>query len=106
MEQQKKILNELISISKYEIRKPDDDFFSLYVSYEGTPRKLIDDKSKIILLSDPFSNMGRIYEFPVKAVGYIEEIGTISSENSESVLKIRLWVKKGTVGIESNPFLV
>ena len=74
--------------------------------FEGTPKKHPNDDTLMILLSDPFSKNKEFYEFTVDSVGHIEEIGTITNEEGESALKVRIWIKKGTPAIKAKPFIV
>lgn len=64
-----------------------------------------DDKI-LILMAEPFSKNKEFYEFTVDSIGQIEEIGTITNQDGESALQIRVWVKKGTPAIKSKPFIV
>jgi len=59
-----------------------------------------------VLLTDPFSDDKLFYEFPVSSISFIEEIGTITSVDGRSAQKLRLWIKKGTVGLKYSPFIV
>ena len=67
---------------------------------------IIDKDRKIILLSDPFSEKKFFYEFPVESIGLVEELGTISSDDGKNALQIRLWIKKGTIYLKYEPFIV
>jgi hypothetical protein len=107
MEEQKKFINDIIKHSKFEIAPYHEvnleDKHSIFI---GTPQKDPNDKTKIILLIDPFSAKEKYIEFPIQSIGHIEEIGTITSNDGKSALKIKLWVKKGSVALESKPFIV
>ncbi|HOT18478.1 MAG TPA: hypothetical protein PLH80_01310 [Spirochaetota bacterium] len=107
MEEQKKLL-ELLQKSQTTIIDKDRkiNFFEMHVAFIGTPKKHQYDKSKIILLSDPFSEKKFFYEFPVEAIGLVEELGTISSDDGKNALQIRLWIKKGTIYFKYEPFIV
>lgn len=107
MEEQKKFIHEIMKRSKFEIEPYHQiNFESKHRVFVGTPQKDPHDKTKIILLIDPFSDKEKYIEFPVQSVGYIEEIGTITSDDGKSALKIKLWIKKGSVALESKPFIV
>ncbi len=82
------------------------NFFETHVSFEGTPRKHPSDKTKVILLTDPFSDKKVFFEFPISAIDYVEELETLSSEDGRSAVRMRLWIKKGSVGIRYEPFIV
>ncbi|MGB4270633.1 MAG: inorganic pyrophosphatase Ppa, partial [Spirochaetota bacterium] len=70
------------------------------------PKKHQYDKSKIILLSDPFSDKKIFYEFSIDTIDLVEELGTISSQDGKNALQIRIWVKKGTVALKYEPFII
>jgi len=82
------------------------NFFETHVSFEGTPRKHPSDKTKVILLTDPFSDKKVFFEFPISAIDYVEELETLSSVDGKSAVRMRLWIKKGSVGIRYEPFIV
>ncbi len=105
---EKRYIKKLLQISeKFDIdRYKDPDFVKAHQSYEGMPRKHASDPKKIVLLTDPFSDENQFYEFPISSIGFIEEIGTISSEDGRSAQKLRLWIKKGTLGLKYTPFIV
>ncbi|MBN1500835.1 MAG: inorganic pyrophosphatase Ppa, partial [Spirochaetes bacterium] len=74
--------------------------------FEGTPQKDPNDPSKIILIVDPFSENESFYEFAVNSIAHIEEIGTISDNEGKNAIQVKLWIKKGTLAVESKPFIV
>jgi hypothetical protein len=74
--------------------------------FEGTPKKHPNDDKILILLIDPFSKNKEFYEFTIDSIGQIEEIGTITNQDGESALQVRIWVKKGIPAIKAKPFVV
>jgi len=82
------------------------DIAKTHRQFEGTPKKHPHDDALMILLLDPFSKKRDFYEFTVDSIGHIEEIGTITNEEGESALKVRIWIKKGTPAIKAKPFIV
>ena len=74
--------------------------------YEGVARKHQADSKIIILMEDPFVKNKEFYEFTVDSIDRMEEIGTITNENGESAIKVRIWVKKGVPAIKARPFIV
>ncbi len=59
-----------------------------------------------MLITNPFDENKQFYEFYMDSISAIEEIGTISSENCKSAYQIRIWVRKGTMAIRSETFIV
>jgi hypothetical protein len=90
-------------IVKYSSRP---DLAKDHVSFTGAPRKHPYDPSKILIISDPFSSNTIIFEFTMADIAHVEEISHIVSENGESLHVIRIWVKKGSLGIKYEPFVV
>jgi hypothetical protein len=105
---EKKYVKQLVrSTRKFDItRYREPDFLETHASFEGTPKKHSTDKSRVILVTDPFSDRGLLYEFPISAVSFIEEIETVSSEDGRSAPRVRLWIRKGAVGFRYEPFIV
>jgi len=64
------------------------------------------DASKIILLSDPYTNSPLYYEFLREDVGLVEKLPNIINSEGEDVDMVLLWIKRGRVGIRCAPFLV
>lgn len=107
MEEQIKLLNLLKENDKTAIDKYRNiNFFENHVAFVGTPKKHQYDKSKIILLSDPFSDKKFFYEFSIDTIDLVEELGTISSQEGKNALQIRIWVKKGSVAVKYEPFII
>lgn len=106
--EEKRYINRLLSTSKkFDIERLDRlTFYDTHVAFEGTPKKHSTDRTKVILLTDPFSQHNIFYEFPISAIEHIEELGTISSEDGRSAAKLRLWIKKGVLGIKYEPFII
>ena len=77
-----------------------------HIPYEGSPKKHPTDENILILLTDPHSRKSSFYEFSVESIGKIEELGTITSENGESVYMIRVWIRKGMTALKTDPFVV
>jgi hypothetical protein len=75
-------------------------------TYDGFARKHQADSKILILMTDPFAKNKEFYEFTVDSIDRMEEIGTITDENGESAMKVRIWVKKGMPAIKARPFIV
>lgn len=77
-----------------------------HVAFTGTPKKHPYDEGRIILVTDPFSTQTAYYEFELADVEGVEELPNLTTIEGEAVTMVRLWVRKGCVGIRSVPFLV
>lgn len=107
MHEQKQIINEIIKRDNYEVELHKEiNFFEKHKPFEGTPQKDPSDNQKVILVVNPFSKKEMYYEFPINSIGYLEEVGTISSEDGKTAIQIKLWIKNGTQAVESKPFIV
>jgi hypothetical protein len=104
----KKYIKRLLSIAgKSDIQLyQEHEMHKFNLSFEGTPRKHPIDRNKVILLTDPFSDDNEYYEFHISTISHVEDIGTIASEDGQSVPQVRIWVKKGSPAIRHVPFIV
>lgn len=104
-----RFIRELIQKSRKEFAVQayrDADISRTHRAFKGTPKKHPYDDTLLILMTKPFSKNNEFYEFTVDSIGHIEEIGTITNEDGESAMHVRLWVKKGVPAIRSKPFIV
>jgi hypothetical protein len=82
------------------------DFTRSHVAFTGTPEKHPREKDKILLFIDPFSACVTYYEFTITDIAGVEELPSIVSMEGKSVTMYRIWVRKGSLGIRSTPFIV
>jgi hypothetical protein len=87
-------------------RYGDIDFNTTHSAFAGVLRKHQNDSKIVILMADPFAKNREFYEFTVDSIDRMEEIGTITNEDGQSAMKIRIWVKKGVPAIKARPFIV
>jgi hypothetical protein len=87
-------------------RYRDIDINISHRAYEGVPRKHPNDSKIMILMTDPFAKNKEFYEFTVDSIDQMEETGTITNEDGQSAMKVRIWVKKGVPAIKARPFIV
>ena len=105
MEEQKKIIKDLISIGRID-NLPEKEREVNYTPFCGIPKRSPADTSKIIVLTEAFSSENEYFEFSLKDIGHIEEIETISGPDGRNAIKVRLWVKKGSRALTSRSFTV
>lgn len=77
-----------------------------HVPFTGTPRKHPYNKEKIILTADPFSTQPLHYEFNIEDIEGVEELPSQVTLEGQSVSMLRIWVRKGSIGVKSIPFIV
>ncbi|MBP8082620.1 MAG: hypothetical protein KAZ87_05390 [Spirochaetes bacterium] len=105
MEEQKKIIKDIISIRRTE-NLPEKEREANFKPFCGIPRRSPVDTTKIIILTEAFSSENEFFEFSLKDIGHIEEIETISDPDGRNAVKVRLWVKKGARALSSRSFTV
>ncbi len=76
------------------------------VAFTGAPRKHPYDVEKLILICDPFSAQTMFYEFRLVDVAHVDELPSLVTEGGETLPMVRLWVRKGAVGLRYEPFVV
>jgi inorganic pyrophosphatase len=91
----------LSSIAKYAKGQPSDG-----VPFTGSPRVHSTEKSKLILVNDPLGPEPTVLEFKLEDILYVEEIPSAVTEDGEGVPLVKLWIKRGAVGMILEPFEV
>ena len=77
-----------------------------HLAFSGTLKQHPYDETKVILISEPYSNNTSYYEFEKSDIGLIEELPNIVNSNEEDISMVLLWVEKGCIGIRSSLFKV
>jgi hypothetical protein len=77
-----------------------------HVAFSGSPQKHPYDEKKIILIVDPFSTHTFYYQFNMADIEGVEMLPSLVTADGESVTMARVWVKKGSIGLKSFPFVV
>ncbi|MBW2019365.1 MAG: inorganic pyrophosphatase Ppa [Deltaproteobacteria bacterium] len=93
---------------KYEVKiyEKYPDLIINHVPFTGAPQKHPYHEDKIILIADPFSTQPFYYEFDIADIEVIEELPSVVTMEGESVIMVRVWVRKGSIGVKSVPFVV
>ena len=91
----------LSGITKYIKGHPDDG-----VPFAGYPRAHPSDKTKLILVNDPLGDKPKVLEFNLEDIIYVEDIPSAVTEAGEGVPLVKLWIKRGAVGVKLEPFEV
>ena len=91
----------LNGIAKYSKSQTNDG-----VPFAGFPRAHPSDKTKLILVNDPLGSEPVVLEFKLDDILYVEEIPSVITEEGEGVPLVKLWVKRGAVGVILEPFEV
>ncbi len=93
----------IFEIEKYSSHP---DYSKECVAFTGAVRKHPHDPNKLILISDPFSSNTIFFEFKIDDIKHMEELPNIVSETGESLKIVKIWVKKGSLGLKYEPFVV
>ena len=91
----------LSSITKYAKGKPSDG-----VPFTGYPRAHPSEKNKLILVSDPLGAEPVVLEFKLDDILFVEEVPSAVTEAGEGVPLVKLWIRRGAVGMILEPFEV
>ena len=76
------------------------------VPFFGHPRAHPSEKNKLILVNDPLGPNPAVLEFLLDDVMFVEEIPSAVTETGEGIPMIKLWIRRGEVGIILEPFEV
>ena len=85
---------------------PTGDFSKEAVPFTGSIRKHPYDQDKLLLISSPFSSKTEYFEFMLSDVMHHERMPSIATEDGDSITITKIWVKKGSFGIQYHPFEV
>jgi hypothetical protein len=102
-------LQKLLERTKYfeiDTYKRLPEFAANHVAFTGTPEKHPTDIEKIVLIPDPFSTNISYYEFEVKDIDGVEELASLVTPEGKSIRMLRIWVRKGSIGVRATPFVV
>ena len=88
-------------------RKPKDPLVlrTQHVSFSGSPRKHPYDPERIILVADPYSTNTFYFEFAKDDIAFVEELPSVVDAEGNTMTMVRIWVKKGSIGLRSTPFI-
>jgi inorganic pyrophosphatase len=90
----------LSSITKYAKERP------VGIAFTGYPRVHPSEKNKLILIYDPLSEHPVVLEFKFEDIQFVEELSSAVNEAGESILMVKLWVRRGASGMILEPFEV
>ncbi len=105
------IANFLKTAEKFEIqayKRPKDHkvLRNTHVAFSGSPQKHPFDAHRVILVTDPYSTNTIFYEFMKKDISYVEELPNLVGLDGDTVMVVRIWVKKRSIAVRSSAFIV
>ena len=93
-------------LQRYDSNVSREELYANFVSFTGAPRKHPYDPDRLLLVTDPFSQHTSFYEFDTGDIAYAEEINTLVAPEGETVTMVRIWLRKGCIGVLCSPFVV
>ena len=100
------------AFEKFEIqayyKKPGNlkELNKTHVPFTGSPQKHPYDRTRVILVSDPYSTNPTYFEFVKNDISYVEELPNLVSADGNTMLMARIWVKKRSIAVRSSAFVV
>ena len=91
----------LSGIAKYAKGQPSDG-----VPFTGYARAHPSEKNKLILVNDPLGPEPTVLEFKLEDVLFVKEVPSAVTKTGEGVPLIKLWIRRGAVGMIIEPFEV
>ena len=91
----------LSGLTKYTKGQPNEG-----IPFTGFPRAHPSDKTKLILVYNPLEAEPAVLEFKLDDILFVEDVPSVITEDGEGVLLVKLWVKRGAIGVILEPFEV
>lgn len=101
-----KFVQRLLENKKTNVIQKINDEHEGYACFEGTPKRHPVDPSILLLLTNPFEEEKKFFEFTMDNIIDIEELDTISSSDGDTAQRVRIWVPKGVLAFKTEPFIV
>ncbi|MCP4757608.1 MAG: hypothetical protein GY866_42670 [Proteobacteria bacterium] len=76
------------------------------IPYIGQPKQNKSDPDKIFIRLNPLSTNGALLEFKTKDVVFAENVKTVSQKDGSAFQIVKIWIRKGSIGIKLEPFSV
>ena len=76
------------------------------VAFTGYPQQHPAEKNKLILVYEPLGENPAVLEFMVDDILYVEDIPQAVTETGEGIPLVKLWIRKGALGMLLEPFEV
>ncbi len=76
------------------------------IPYIGQPKQRKAEPEKIYLRLNPLSSNGAILEFKTEDIVFAENVKTVSQKDGAAFQIVKIWIRKGSIGIKLEPFSV
>ena len=95
-----------VEIEKYQKTKDPKTLRQTHISYSGSPHKHPYDSEKMIMIIEPYYAGTFYYEFNKSDIAYIDELPNLVNLDGEVYTRVRIWIKKASIGVRCIPFVV
>lgn len=99
-------LESTYNIQVFEEKQDISHLTDTHVCFTGTPKKHPDNDAVIILITNYLGSNPLYNEFKLADISYVEKVSNEVTLDGDTVPIVRLWVKKGSVGVHCIPFVV
>lgn len=106
MQQKEAFVQKLIEVSEKNYTLERANYSATCTAFEGVPRSHPHEKNLLMLMGSPYSDDRDFYEFSFDHIVHVEELGTATDENGDTLFLMRIWVKKGSPALHYTPFIV
>lgn len=76
------------------------------IPYIGQPKQQENQSDKVYLRLNPLSSNGAFLEFKTKDVVFAENVKTVTQNDGTAFNIVKIWIRKGSIGIKLEPFSV
>ena len=97
---------EKFEVAAFEKPKDAKRLRQSHVAFTGSPRKHPHSPERIIIVNDPYGNGTFYLEFNKKDIAFVEELPNLVDIDEEIIPIVRIWVRKGSIGLRCTPFWV
>ena len=90
-------ISEKFEIQAYKRPRNIKDLFKTHVPCSGPPQTHPYESEKVIFIPDPFSTHLLYFIIKTENISFIE---------GNTISMVRIWVEKGSIGLQCSPFIV
>jgi inorganic pyrophosphatase len=95
-----------LEIQPYKKKANIEELKAKSIPFIGSPLRHPVDKAKVVLIVDPYNQTNFYYEFKTEDITFVEDFPTIVNIEGENVTMVKLWIRKGGIGVRCSPFVV
>lgn len=76
------------------------------IPFIGQPKHNKSTPNKVYIRLNPLTSNGALLEFKTDDVVYAENVKTVSQKDGSMFQIVKIWIRKGSIGIKLEPFSV